>query len=280
MLSLKNKQFPDLRSILSATSILVLLLFLASGCARKPWGDPFEEETFNTAKAEVAGYIARQAPCGKTMSADLAFFYESPLGRKAIKGFLELSEPKAFKFVVTNPFGQPLLAVVGKKKSFEAIITSERQFIAGGLESYAVRQKLPVEFFKGDLAAWLMARCQVSADQITDIREDQTGRGLWVLFYPPSQRGLIKSALLFDRESGRILERLIQNNDGETRAKITYTNWIHPDGATCEQPSYVAVTDLGYGTEIKLKLSNIEMSQDATEYDLKPPKGYLQQYLP
>jgi len=280
MLSLNNRTYPSFpRPFVRLTIAFVLLVFFISGCAQKPWGDPFQEDAFTNAKAEVAGYIARTPSCGKTITADLAVFYEDPIGKQALKGFLELSRPKAFKFVVTNPFGQPIFAVGGNNKTFEALIVRESQFISGTLNSFALRHKLPLEFIKGDWGSWLTGRCQESLDEITEIREDQDGRGLWVLF-PANRSPFIGNVLLFERESGNVLERLIQNKDGKTIAKITYAEWSAPGDAACGQPAHITVSDLGYGTTINLKLSHIEISSAEVNYDLKPPKGYSQQYLP
>ena len=63
-------------------------------------------------------------------------------------------------------------------------------------------------------------------------------------------------------------------------AKITYAEWSAPGDAACGQPAHITVSDLGYGTTINLKLSHIEISSAEVNYDLKPPKGYSQQYLP
>jgi len=280
MLSLKNRIPSHLPQPLTRlTLIAVLLVFFISGCAQKPWGDPFQEDVFTNAKAEVAGYIARRQSCENTITADLAVFYEDPLGKQALKGFLELSRPKAFKFVVTNPFGQPIFAVGGNSKTFEALIVRESQFVSGTLDSFALRHKLPLEFVKGDWGSWLTGRCQESIDEINEIREDQDGRGLWA-FFPANRPPFVGNALLFSREFGNVLERLLQNKDGKTIARITYAEWSAPGAATCQQPAHITVSDLGYGTTINLKLSNIEISSAKVNYDLKPPKGYSQQYLP
>lgn len=277
MPSPRNNQRP-LSSIHIAILATLLVALVSGGCARKPWGDPFQEDAFEAAKAEISGFIEGAQTCGDTVATDLSIFYDDPLGRKAMKGYLEFSLPKSFKFIVTNPFGQPLLAVSANTKTFEVIITRDSQFIAGSLESYALRHDLPVEFVQGDWGAWFTGRSLNSASDIQEIREDLEGRGLWVKFRSNSPvEG--PGSVLFDRESGAPLIRFIENKQGKKIATITYRSWTKIDDS-CSQPAEIEVSDLGYGTTIKLELSEIEIRPERNVYDLTPPTGFFQQYLP
>jgi len=267
------------RKTLFNLCIAGLLALLSSGCAPKQWSDPLKEDPLEASKMEVAGYLTKYEQCGNTLGADLELFYKNPMEQRALEGYLAFSLPKAYKFIVSNPFGQPLLAITGNSKTFEVLLTRETQYIAGSLESYAIRNKLPVEFMKGDWGAWLMAQTHYTTGQIYEIREDEQQRGLWV-FWRPADRYQPWESILFERESGKILERLLYNHKNKTIARINYNNWQTMPETKCEQPLSVVVSDLGYGTEIEIKLKDVELRPEKNTYDLTPPNGYFKKYMP
>ena len=266
-------------SVIYFSGCTLAIILLVSSCAKKPWGVPFDGDQLAGAKAEVSRFLVRDKQCGPTLSADLTLFYQDPIDKRALKGYLDFSLPKDFKFIVTNPFGQPLMILAGNRKTYEVILTRETQFIAGSLESFALRHNLPLEFINGNWGEWLTGRCLMPPSSIIEIGEDLSGRGLWVEFSSVVPSGL-SSSVLFDRASGEILIRRLKNKDGNTIAMITYGERTARGQNNCRQPGIVDISELGYGTTIQLKFENIEIQQEKKEYDIKAPTGYFQKYLP
>jgi hypothetical protein len=210
------------------------------------------------------------------MEGDVAFFYQNPLGKKALSGFLQFSRPSSYKFVMTNPFGQPILVVAGDQDTFQAINTLEKKYLAGNLSSFALRNDIPNYFLKSNWSFWLTGRNQLSSQAITEIRNDRDSRGVWLTFQSEKQKGVYH--LLLDREQEIFPILILEDGNGKTVAEITYDNWV--EQGQCRQPLDINIAGLDYGTNIEIKLSNVLISSEVKTYRLKPPPhGYLRQYL-
>ena len=128
------------------------------------------------------------------LEGDLLIFYQNPLEKKAFSGFLQFSMPSSFKFVMANPFGQPVLVIAGDQESFQAIDTLEKKLSGGSLRSFGLRNDIPAYFLKSDWGSWLTGRNQFSSQAITDIREDRDSKGIWLTFKSKEQDRCAPSA--------------------------------------------------------------------------------------
>ena len=86
------------------TLFFLFAAFVLAGCATSPWTDPLQDTEADKIAHQIDALAARDAACGKTLEGDLLLFYQSPLEKKALEGFLQFSMPSSYKFVVTNPF--------------------------------------------------------------------------------------------------------------------------------------------------------------------------------
>ncbi len=266
---------PDNR--LAVFRLPLFLLFaslLLGGCATKPWNEPLKQSEADSIIQLTDSLIARDAECGGTLEGDLVLYYQNPFGKKALSGFLQFSIPSSYKFVMTNPFGQPVLIIAGDQKTFQAIDTIHRNYLAGSLRSFFLHNDIPIYFLTGDWGAWLTDRNLLPSSEITDIRNDRDSRGVW-LSYKSKKRVY---HLLLDPQKKIFPVRILENEKGKKIAEITYDNWVVSAG--CSQPQEINIAGLDYGTDIHIQLSNVALSNVHGVYRLKPPPGYSKQFMP
>ena len=258
--------------------VLLLLFFslLLAGCATKPWTEPLGESEADSVSHLVDSLVARDAACGETLVGDVVLFYQNPFEKQALSGFLQFSMPSAYKFVMTNPFGQPVLIIAGDQVSFQVINTLKKKYFKGSLRSFGLRNNIPGYFLKSNWGSILTGRNKLSSKFITDIRRDRDSRGIWLTFQNKKQEGF--SHLLLDSKQEVYPVRILEDGKGKKLAEITYSNWVTL--GQCKQPREISITGLDYGTDIHIKLSDVLMTNEKQTYKLSPPRGYLQQYLP
>jgi len=271
-------QNPDIRRLHPIIPYLLIALFFFSGCAGKPWTGALPEEEYAQVTLELGEIRRRDTTCPASFSGDLALFYRTPLQSQAVKGFLQFSMPNAYRFVVTNPLGQPLLMIAGNQSSYQAINSLEKKYLAGSIRSYAIRRGIPLYLTEGLWGDWLTARYSGSSGEIAELRQDRAGRGIWVSFTGEEKKDNPNQRLLLDRQRGLILTRILEDRRGKSLAEISYSEWLSQDG--CHQPQHIAVSGLDYGVEISLQLNNLLFSDAAETFELPIPRGYLRQYLP
>lgn len=256
-------------------SMLFASTLLAS-CATKPWTDPLQEKEADSVMQAVDTMISSEATCGNTLEGDLMLFFETPFDKKSVSGFLQFSVPSAYKFIVTNPLGQPMLAVAGNRDSFQAINTLQQKYLAGSVRSFGLRSDIPSFMLKGDWGGWLTGRNMQGSQKILAIRYDRESDGVWLTFPNIGQKGVYH--LLLDRDKRLFSTRIQEDDRGRSVAKISYDNWTTV--ADCRQPLAINITGLDYGTNVQLILSNVSLSKEKKTFHFDPPKGYLRQYLP
>jgi hypothetical protein len=261
-----------------AHCLTLFLALIVSGCAGKQWTTPLEGDRFNEVSQLVDSLNHAYQACGQSLDGDLALFYSDPLEKKALSGYLRFSTPGSYKFVVTNPFGQTLLAIAGNQKSYQAIYVPEKQYMAGSMRSFGVRHNLPAEILNGNWGEWITARNQRPSNTIKAIHEDKKGRGLWISFSHDKSEPAGMSHLLLEPVSNLPLSRILENGAGKMVAEVTYGDWIQQ--GECRQPQEIIITGLDYGTDVRLKLSDVRLTSEANQFTLPIPPGYIQQLLP
>lgn len=256
--------------------LIILAISFIAGCARKPWTDPLAGSEVESVTQLVDSLVARDAECGETLEGDLVLFYQNPLEKKALSGFLEFSMPSSFKFVITNPIGQPVWAVAGDQNTFQAINIPQRSYLAGSLRSFGLRNDIPSLFLKSDWGSWLTGRNLLSGQMITDIRKDRDSRGVWLTFENKNQAG--QHHLLLDKEKEIFPVRILEDGSGRKIVEVTYNNWINVE--RCRQPLEINISGLDYGTNIHIELSDVSLTDERKTFRLQPPPGYSRQFMP
>ena len=273
---LLNKRLLSKRS--SSSIFLLIYLLLISGCAQKPWDVSLGEKEYEAGFALAKEMAVQNSQCVKAFHSDLTLEYVYPLGKRTFSGFLQYSPTTNYKFVASNPLGQPVVIITGNKKKYQMINTLESKYTAGGMTSFALRYKLPIHFLKGRWDDWLTGKNTIPTEFISDISSDKQSRGIWITF-EDSQGARNISHLLIDQKNKIILQRVLETRQKKPLATIQYDNYLK-DQSSCTQPQRIDISGLEYGTTINLQLSETELTSDIKTYKLKPPEGYLRQYRP
>jgi len=274
-MQLLNKRLLSQR--FSSYILLLICLIFLSGCAQKPWGVSLGEQEYEAGFALAKEMAVQNSQCVKAFHSDLTLKYTYPLGKRTLSGFLQYSPLTNYKFVASNPLGQPVVIIAGNNKKYQMINTLESKYTAGGMTSFALRYKLPIHFLKGRWDDWLTGKNTISTEFISDINSDKESRGIWITFEDNKGARNI-SHLLIDPENKIILERVLETRQKKPLATIRYDDYFR-DQSSCTQPQHIDIS-LEYGTTIHLQLSETELTSDIKTYKLKPPQGYLKQFRP
>ncbi len=265
-------------SALVITFSLIVIVSLSS-CARKPWRDPLNDtEKFAVLKTlnKIRDNEALRSNC---IDADLNIFFTSHLKNRAISGYVQIMQPSFLKFIVSNPFGQPLFAFTTDGSGFNQIDTTHQQFMDGDLEAIGRIYDTPPFVYNRPWGKWLTARLPDS-DLITAIREDAEGRGSWVTIINQDETGTSDGTespaqhLLLDTDNTRILRRIFTTGKGDIEAELSYSDWT-PENAW--QPGKITIEGLDYGSRIVIEFSAISDMEYCTtgDFQLRQPAGYV-----
>ncbi len=266
------------------TSVLFFLFcLLFSGCAYHPWTAPIEDEQNQKATQLLKALDQKSSFCEQAIDGDISISYKNLFDKKLISGYFQLYYPSSLKFIVTNPFGQTLLAFAVIERRFQLINTFERRYIKGNTYSYGMLHNIPSILTRGTWNEWLRGTVHFPEGNIINLRNDTEKRGMWITIRRKktgrtATEGL--THLLVDPDRNLLLSRILENDRGKVVSEIHYGNWKTVSG--CAQPHTIRITGLDYSTEIDLRLSNIAIADGLTEKDfhLKSPAGYVRQIIP
>lgn len=256
---------------------LLFCLLVISGCAQRPWGVSLDDKEYEAGFELAKEMSVQNTQCVKAFNADLTLEYATPLGKRTFSGFLQYSPITNYKFVGSNPLGQPIIIIAGNQKKYQVINILESKYVAGGMTSFALRHKLPIHFLKGRWDDWLTGKNTIPTDYISDISNDKESRGIWITFEDNKGARNI-SHLLIDPEKKIIVERVLETRQKKALATIKYDNYLTDEA--CSQPQQIDISGLEYGTTINLQFSETKLTSDIRSYNLKVPQGYLRQFRP
>lgn len=276
------------RTIRYAAVLGTAVVLLLGGCARNgQWsGTLVPEETAPQLATVLDTMAARDALCPKTLVADVQVDYESPLEKLKLQGFLQFSLPGNYKFIVTNPLGQLVWGTAGNRRHYQAINTLKKEYIEGGMDSFVLKNKLPIFLIQSHWGNWLTGRVSYGAKRIVDIREDKENRGVWITVKTDSPEGPWEH-LLINPQLQQLVERVITDLDNDELATVNYSDMEIPapenpdeDTVQCRQPGTITITGLPWNSRIELNLSRIETRHEEESYSLPRPARYFRQYRP
>ena len=259
---------------------LCLVLLLSGGCAREPWTQPVDDKQAQAIRDMLQEKVKTDATCPSTLDAEVTVSMKTVMETKSFSGFLQVKLPSSVKFVTTNPLGLTLFALVSDGKSYRSVNTLDSKFVSGSLSSLALRNDIPQELLTGRWGIWLSDRIEITkAAEITDIRQDETARGIWVkLTSQDTTDG--KEYILIDPANRRPLLRLLMDAEENPIARIEYGDW--QQGSHCGQPTSFHITGLSKGLEVNIHLADIITNKvlTAKDFTLRPPPGYFIQLFP
>jgi hypothetical protein len=260
------------------TFFLLLLALLAHGCAgRQPWSDPVAGEETARITQTFAEMQQRDSACSSTLDAKATLAWDGPGEDRTVAGFLQLLLPTSLKFVVSNPLGQPLYALVNHGQEFESINISRKQHVVGTLSGLATQYEIPAPLLGDNWGYWLLGRIQEPGASIETMRQDSTGRGVWVTLQYPSKTGLSRSHLLIQPRTRQLLARILVDQAGDTIATISYEGRRGTgEQDACAPASQITITDLPYGSKVSIDFTEILTNRvlNAANFRLKVPADY------
>ncbi len=218
--------------------------------------------------------LVRDSSCFGCMDARVRVFWDGLGEARSISGFLQLMLPSAVKFVVTNPLGQPLYAMVSDGRDFQSINTPLRQHTSGNISALMRQYGIPVPLFSDQWGYWLTGRLHEQGAGIEAIRQDEAGRGVWLTMRYPGEEAPAHSHLLLQPETRRLLSRILVDGQGETIATLSYDyGTAHGD---CPVVSRLSIIGLPYGSKLSIEFAEVLTDQvfSASRFRLKVPPGY------
>ncbi len=260
---------------------LILLALLVNGCAQKPWTIPVADNESAFITQRFAEMQERDASCFSCLDAKATLSWETPGEDRSVAGFFQLMLPTSVKFVVINPLGQPLYALVSDDgQEFESINTSLKQHTRGKIISLARQYKIPESLLSENWGYWLTGRLHEQGARIEAILRDGSGRGVWITMHDQGEGVLGKSHLLIEPTTKQLLARILVDRLGDTIATISYDQRMGQD--ECAPVSRITISDLPYGSQLSIDFAEIlrDRSFSAANFRLKIPAGYSSEELP
>ncbi len=260
--------------------ILTLLVLLIQGCAGKPWTSQVADSETAFITQIFEEMQERDASCFSCLDAKTTLSWDTPGEDRSIAGFLQLKLPTSIKFVVLNPLGQPLYALVNNGQDFQSINTSLKHHIIGKISSLATQNKIPESLLSENWGYWLTGRLHEQGATIEAIHQDGSGRGVWITMRYQDEASLNKSHLLIQPATRQLLARILVDREGETIATIFYDR--RNEKNDCEPVSRITISDLPYGSQLSIDFTEIltDRSFSAANFRLKVPADYETQELP
>ncbi|MDJ0622557.1 MAG: hypothetical protein QNJ17_06310 [Desulfocapsaceae bacterium] len=264
----------------TATGILLSLILLLGGCAQREWRDSLAEAEDEKAQQLLAMKMDEQNLCSCCLDAEIQTTWQSRMADGGLNGYIQLMHPSTLKLVAINPLGQPLFVFTTDGQRFQAVNVQDGLFKYGKVASFVKKHSVPENVFHGEYAKWLRGTITRDDEKIGELYQDTTSRGFWVRTTNTSGSRFPDEYLLLDQVTGKLLERVAIDRDGNEAARVIYKNWTRQNG--CPIPTSLEIRSPSYGTAIQLDLKDIKIDKtlSSKDFDLKPPRGFLQQFYP
>ncbi len=261
--------------------LLLLFCLILSGCARKYWSEELTLEENKAVENILHDMQQQEQSCFQSFDTDAKMFWKTPTGDSAVEGYFVLHSPSSIKFIVSNPLGQPVLAFTGNGKTFQLLKTNEKKHIRGNVRSLAIRSDIPLILAQGDWFAYLSGRLP-----LRDLTVEESAKGsdntIWLKIATakgPYTTGSIH--LQIDPGKKKLLSYLFLDDDGDILAEIRYGR-TKTGTAPCDIPTDIQITELPWGSAIRIKLGNISGFDQFSKADfvLPVPRSFRTQLWP
>lgn len=260
---------------------MLLLLMLLHGCAGKtPWTTPVDAGEASRFTALFQQMQQRDNACPSSLDAEATLIWDGPGENRNITGFLQFLPPAFLKFVILNPLGQPMYAVVSNGATFQSVHIINKLYTTGSLSTLASRYNVPGSLLSQHWGDWLTGRIEQEGISVETIHADISNRGVWVTVYYRNDPHLLKSHLLIDPSTQQLLSRVLISQQEETIATLTYQR--SQDQTSCAIPESLTITDLPYNSQLTIKLGKILQDRNFTpsNFQMKIPAGFSIDEMP
>jgi|GEM_PF-1336732 len=260
--------------------LITIALFLPlTGCAPKRMAGIVSVGEQKKANAIIQEMQDATKTCPDTIIADAKLFWNSPLGDRAVEGYLQLQYPANTKFIISNPLGQPLFAFARRGKKFQILEPENRKHIRGKIRSLAIRHEIPMLPATGSWFSYLSGQLPRYPLILTSLMRDSNNAGVWLRlseqFPGNTEEGVY---VRIDLKHKQVKEYLFLNSAGESVLKISYSAQT-PKANSCVPMEEIHISGLPWGTEITLLLEDIstELHLGNQDFALPVPGGYQTQ---
>ncbi|MFN2353076.1 MAG: hypothetical protein ABR512_00945 [Desulfopila sp.] len=259
---------------------LLVVVFLAGGCAQKQWRDPLEENEQKSARKRITEHLEKRRSCTSSFDAEISATWESRIGDGGLNGYLKILLPSSVKVIALNPLGQALYAFATDGTTFQTINAGGQVYKYGKVASFVSKHSLPENLFHGEWAQWLTGSLHLKIEQSGTLLQDAASRGIWLVLELEESRAFTHEYLLFDTSGKRLLERVAIDEYGNESDRIIYEQWKTVD--KCPVPTAMEIQGASYGATIQITLKNILIDRKFTkeQFALQPPSGYLRKFYP
>lgn len=260
--------------------LLLLPLFFISGCATKQWRDPLDEKQEESLRLLLLVEQHKSQDCSSSIDAELSTTWTSQLGDGLLNGYIQIFLPSSIKIIGLNPLNQPLFAFATDGITFQSINALKGVYKYGRLTTFMKRFNIPDHVLKGDWAQWLTGSISFSDDQLKELRQDISSRGVWLTVEKKKGENISKEHLLFEPRQKQLIQRIVLDPKGREVANINYISWQKQQN--CSLPTHIQVTGISFGGTINIKMTDIITNQTFTQdsFFLRLPEGYVQQKYP
>lgn len=243
--------------------LLITAGILLSGCARSPWTGAIEGERRTAIEAAFLASIDDRSQCVAGLESELVVTWKTPTQTYSFAGYCQLLEPSYLKLAVSSPLGLPLLVIATNGQRYQFLDAVKKSSITGDIDSWAKQNNIPPALVHSSWVGWITGGAVATPSQIAEIRLDERNRGAWLKIDRSETDNITKEYILFDSESGKILERMIVDDLGKIHAIISYERW--QQGNDCPRPVEILITGLPYNASAELLFTNIEPSNLAPD---------------
>ena len=261
----------------------ILPILILTGCASKRWSEPLQEEEHLEITTLIGKMQNDKRSCPKNLDAEAIIHWESMAGNSAVNGYLQLQSPSSLKYIVTNPLGMLHYAFASDSKSFQILDTGKRQHIRGNLHNLAIRRELPPVLVHGNWFAYLTGNLPSPPPKVEKTSRDILNQTVWAkLSKPASDRTSDEQWVNIDITEEKVLGYLFLDRNGKTVAEISYEKQGEEQGKCIGTKKTIRITNLPWGTEVKIELQDIRTDTLYTHSDftLPVPAGYFKQLQP
>jgi hypothetical protein len=271
-----------LRKLTAVMLPLCLISLLLSSCSTKRWSDPLTEEEGFEISSIISKIHDKEKSCPNSLDADAKIFFKSPTSNSGITSYVQLSSPSFVKFIITNPLGMLMYAFSSDGTTFQILDSVSHLHIRGNVRTLAIRKRMPPVLGEGEWFSYITGRLPSYPLKIQAISRDSNDTTAWVQLAHP-KIGITDGSkwVHIDTERQELLGYLFLDAKRKTIAEISYGQQ-RKTGDICQPKEMIYITDLPWGSEIKIELQNIgtETSFKQSAYILPVPADYYKQLQP
>lgn len=252
-------------------------LLILVGCAGKqpktlPLG-PTEEQA---ARTLWSGFLAGKHP--QALDADIRLGWDVLGSKGGMAATVQVQQPAHLRFAANDPLGRPLILVVADASSFTMVDNRTGHVTRGRIGSKFWRSYVPESINPEELLSFLGGFLQDSPLQIQP-EQDENNRGFW---YQWRDKRAMRHAVLLDRDSGTMGQRMLFDAQGELILEMQYGDYRKDTASGFVWPRQVHITGKAVTGSLTIQIEKIysHTSLGAAAFRLSPPPHFTVEEVP